>query len=86
MKERGLTVPEIIQIAGTRIALGAGIGLLLGDKLNKDQRKSAGLALLIVGVLSTIPLAINVAGKRPISRGQFEETHRSQFEPEPVIG
>ncbi len=63
MKERGLTVPEIIQIAGTRVALGAGVGLLLGSRLNNDQRKSAGLALLIVGVISTIPLAINIANK-----------------------
>jgi hypothetical protein len=28
LKERGLTVPEIMLIAGTRVALGAGLGLL----------------------------------------------------------
>jgi hypothetical protein len=64
MKERTLTMPEIMLIAGTRVALGAGIGLLLADKLNEDQRRGAGLALLAVGVLSTIPLVINVLGKR----------------------
>ena len=64
MKERTLTMPEIMLIAGTRVALGAGIGLLLADKLNEDHRRGAGLALLAVGVLSTIPLVINVLGKR----------------------
>ena len=64
MKERTLTMPEIMLIAGTRVALGVGIGLLLADKLNDDQRRGAGWALLGVGVLSTIPLVIHVLGKR----------------------
>jgi hypothetical protein len=66
MKERTLTMPEIMLIAGTRIALGAGIGLLLADKLNEDHRRGAGWALLAVGVLSTIPLVINVLGKSSV--------------------
>ena len=36
MQERKLTIAEIILIAGTRVALGAGIGLLLSSKLNND--------------------------------------------------
>jgi len=44
MRERGLTIPEIAVIGGTRAALGAGIGLLISDRLNKDQRKGAGWA------------------------------------------
>jgi len=40
MMERKLTVAEIILIAGTRVALGAGIGLLLSTRLNNDQRKA----------------------------------------------
>ena len=63
MKERGLTLPEIMLIGGTRAALGAGIGLLLADKLNDNQRRGAGWALLAVGALSTIPIVINVLGK-----------------------
>src|SRR5438445_8141489 len=62
--ERKLTVAEIILIAGTRVALGAGIGLLLSTRLNNDQRKAAGLALALVGGLTTIPLALGVIGKR----------------------
>ena len=66
MKERTLTMPEIMLIAGTRIALGTGIGLLLADKLNEDHRRGAGWALLAVGVLTTIPLVINVLGKSSV--------------------
>jgi len=51
-------------IGGTRVALGLGIGLLIRDKLSKDQRKAAGLALLIVGAVTTIPLAIEVLSKK----------------------
>jgi hypothetical protein len=64
MMERKLTVAEIILIAGTRVALGAGIGLLLSTGLNNDQRKAAGFALVLVGGLTTIPLALGVIGKR----------------------
>ena len=46
MKERNLTIAEIMLIAGTRVALGAGIGLLISSKLTKDQSKAAGLALV----------------------------------------
>jgi hypothetical protein len=63
MKERGLTIPEIMVIGGTRVALGVGLGLLVGDKFSRDARKGAGWALLAVGVLSTIPLVMNVLGK-----------------------
>ncbi len=63
MKEKMLTIPEIGQIAVTRVALGVGIGLLLSRKLNNDERKSAGLALLIIGIASTIPIIFNVMGK-----------------------
>jgi hypothetical protein len=64
MVERKLTLPEILLIAGTRVALGVGIGLLLSGKLTNDQRKAAGLALTLVGGLTTVPLALNVLGKK----------------------
>jgi hypothetical protein len=64
MLERKLTLAEIFLIAGTRVALGAGIGLLLSNKLSKDQRNAAGLALTLVGALTTVPLALNVIGKK----------------------
>ncbi|HWJ17786.1 MAG TPA: hypothetical protein VNR65_03565 [Geobacterales bacterium] len=64
MIERKFTIAEIILLAGTRIALGAGIGLLLSPWLNNDQRKAAGWALALVGGLTTIPLAMDVIGKK----------------------
>ena len=57
-------------IAGTRAAIGLGVGLLLKDKLNKDQRRGAGLALVILGGLSTIPLALEVFSDK---RAKLEE-------------
>ena len=64
MKKAELTLPEIALIAGTRGMLGAGAGLLLADRLNDDQRKAVGWTLLIIGAISTIPLAIEVFSKR----------------------
>ena len=55
-----LAVPEIGMIALTRGALGVGIGLLLSNALEKEERQSAGLALLAVGVLTTIPLLLRL--------------------------
>jgi hypothetical protein len=64
MMERKLTIAEIMLLAGTRAALGAGIGLLLSSRLNNDQRKAAGWALVLVGGLTTIPLAMDVLSKK----------------------
>ena len=63
LTEKKVTVPELILIAGTRVALGVGIGLLVGGKLSRDQRKSTGLALVLMGALTTVPLAIEVLHK-----------------------
>jgi hypothetical protein len=64
MKKADLTLPEIALIAGTRVMIGGGAGLLLADKLNDDQRKTIGWTLLLIGAISTIPLAIDVLRKR----------------------
>ncbi len=63
MKETTLRMPDLALMAGTRIALGMGIGLLISSKLNEDHRKGAGWALLAVGVFTTIPLVMNVVGR-----------------------
>lgn len=69
MWEKSFTIPEIILIAGTRVAFGAGLGLLIAGKLNSDVRKGAGWALLAVGALSTVPLVVDV-----VSKPQLAET------------
>jgi hypothetical protein len=65
MREHSLTIPELILIAGTRVALGVGVGLLIGDKLRSDTRKGAGWALLGMGVFTTIPILVGVLRKPP---------------------
>lgn len=64
LKERKVTLPELALIGGTRVALGLGLGLLLSRKLNRDECKAAGLALVLFGAVSTIPLALEVLGKK----------------------
>src|SRR5438094_9331222 len=56
MMERKLTVGEIILIAGSRVALGAGIGLLLSSRVQSHQRKPAGVGPALVGGRHTYPL------------------------------
>jgi hypothetical protein len=60
MQRRSLSIPEIAIIAGTRGALGVGLGLLLGDRMGAERRKGVGWALLAVGVISTIPIAMQL--------------------------
>lgn len=62
MRETQITLPELGMIAGTRAALGAGIGLLLADRLGDSERKAVGWTLVLFGALSTIPLAMEVLG------------------------
>lgn len=69
MKETRLAVPFVGLIAGTRVALGIGIGMLVSGKLSErfGERalRRAGWALLAAGGLSTIPLVLKVwAGAR----------------------
>ena len=60
---RTLTLPEIGLIAGTRVALGVGIGLLVAERLSRDTRRGAGCALLAVGAITTIPLVVGVLAR-----------------------
>lgn len=64
MRETQITFPELGLIAGTRVALGAGLGLLLADRLSPGSRRAIGWTLFLTGALSTIPLALEVLGHR----------------------
>jgi hypothetical protein len=48
--------------------LGAGVALLLSERLSPDQRKAVGWTLFLVGALSSIPLGIEVVGKMDAPR------------------
>lgn len=74
MKQLSLTVPELALIAGTRAALGAGIALLLSERLTREQRRAIGWTLLAVGAISTGPIALEVVGKiRESSRARAQQ-------------
>ena len=64
MKQTTIDLPVLALVAGTRAAGGAGIGLLLSDRLPRSQRKILGWTLFMVGALTTIPLVMEVLGKR----------------------
>jgi hypothetical protein len=55
MKTLVLNVPTFGFVVATRAMIGAGIGILLGDRLPADRRRIVALALIAVGGLSTIP-------------------------------
>jgi hypothetical protein len=63
MKKLDLSPPELAFVAATRVLLGAGIGLLLGEKLARGKRNGIGLTLLTVGVLTTVPVAYALFGE-----------------------
>jgi hypothetical protein len=44
--------------------IGAGIALLIADRLSVEQRKAVGATLTLVGLVTTIPAAWAVFGKR----------------------
>ncbi len=62
MRETHITLPELALVAGTRAALGAGVGLLLAGCLSDEQRRAVGWTLLAVGIATTVPLAFEVLG------------------------
>ena len=77
MREAQVTLPELALIAGTRVALGAGLGLLLADRLPQAQRRAVGWTLFLMGALTTIPLAFEVLGKPRAAHAGRAERMRS---------
>jgi hypothetical protein len=71
MMERNFSLAEIILFAGTRVALGAGIGMLVSRGLSNDARKAAGLALTVVGGFTTVPFILAMIGKKHSSQSEF---------------
>jgi hypothetical protein len=59
-----LRLPELALVAGTRGLLGAGIGLLLADRLADDRRRNLGWTLVAIGALTTLPLIALVFSHR----------------------
>ena len=85
MISRTLTLPELGLIAVTRAALGAGVGLLLGDRLRRDQRRAVGWTLLGVGVISTFPLVAIVLSRRQPSSQPIAHRTRTPVSEEELM-
>src|SRR5207253_3090529 len=64
MKKRLLSVPQLLFIAGTRAVLGAGVALFASRRLSERKRRTAGVALALVGAATTIPAARMVVSSR----------------------
>ena len=78
MLERKMKLSELAFLAATRGMLGAGVGLLLADKLDADKRHVIGLSLLAVGAATTIPLALRIFGQ---NKKQSEQRQQQPTEP-----
>ena len=64
MRYTRLPIPELGLIAATRGMLGAGIALLLSDRMSTEKRKKIGWPLLMIGVATTVPLVWDVMKRR----------------------
>lgn len=68
MRNFEISFPELAFVAATRGMAGAGIGLLVGEQLPPQIRRTLGWTLLAVGALSTVPIAFEVFGRRNARR------------------
>jgi hypothetical protein len=60
MKKVLLNFPTFGFVVGTRAMLGAGIGLLLSDRVPADRRRQIALTLIGIGAATTVPALIAV--------------------------
>jgi len=81
MIETRVSLPELGLIAVTRGMLGAGIGLLLANRLSEGQRTAVGRTLLLVGLITTVPLALEVLNSGRLSTPSPEGSTRLSSRP-----
>jgi hypothetical protein len=67
MIDRKITLPDMILFAGTRVALGVGIGMLVSKSLTNDTRKATGVGAHC-GAFTTIPLIMALIDSKAGSR------------------
>lgn len=63
MRQTRFSLPELGLVAGTRLALGIGVGLLVSDRVHPDVRRAVGWTLVAVGAITTVPLALDVLAR-----------------------
>jgi hypothetical protein len=80
MEDRTISFGEVGLIAGTRALGGVGLGLLIANKIGEDRRKAIGMALLGLGILTTVPLLYDVISKKGMPK--FLSKFRSEVQPQ----
>ena len=60
MKSLELNLPTFGFVVATRAMIGAGLGLLLSERIPEPQRRRAGLILLGIGAASTLPAILSI--------------------------
>jgi hypothetical protein len=55
MKTLALNLPTFGFVVATRAMLGVGIGLLVSGRLSAERRRAAGLTLVAIGAVTTVP-------------------------------
>jgi hypothetical protein len=60
MEKHEVSTVQLFLIAGTRVVLGIGVGLLIAGKLKDENRKLLGKVLLGAGIASTVPIMSSV--------------------------
>jgi Na+-driven multidrug efflux pump len=64
-----LNFPTFGFVVATRAMIGAGLGLMVSDRLGADRRRKIGATLLAVGAATTIPALFAVfRGQREAQR------------------
>jgi hypothetical protein len=66
MQDIRISRAEIDVIAGTRAALGFGLGLLLAHRIPESYRRAIGWTLVTAGLVSTVPLLADVWSRRQL--------------------
>ena len=61
MRQLTLRLPVFGFVVATRAALAFGAGLLLAGKLPEPRRRAIGMALVGIGVATTVPAVLSVA-------------------------
>jgi len=60
MRETRISLPELGLVAFTRAGLGFGVGLLASSRMSKSQRRAIGITMVVIGVVTTVPLALEI--------------------------
>ena len=64
MTRLDLSLPELLFIAGTRAALGVGIGMLASLRIRRARRRTLGIGLVTFGGIATLPAVLLLARRR----------------------